>query len=55
MFLQMPLPRDNKDLDYSRWQHNLIGIIQIEVAYDKQIPMGILIFFPFLMDVDKIN
>lgn len=29
---QMPLPRDGKILDYSRWQQNLIGILQTEIA-----------------------
>jgi hypothetical protein len=28
---QMPLPRDGKILDYSRWQQNLIGILQTVV------------------------
>ena len=30
---QMPLPRNSITLDYSRWQQNLIGILQFEVAY----------------------
>lgn len=30
---QMPLPRDNKVLDYSRWQQNLIGVLQVDIAY----------------------
>lgn len=31
---QMPLPRDGFDLDYSRWQQGLIGILQTDIAYD---------------------
>ncbi|XP_030372992.1 protein wntless [Scaptodrosophila lebanonensis] len=30
---QMPLPRDNRVLDYSRWQQNLIGVLQVDIAY----------------------
>ncbi|XP_034481683.1 protein wntless [Drosophila innubila] len=30
---QMPLPRDNRVLDYSRWQQNLIGVLQVNIAY----------------------
>lgn len=30
---QMPLPRDGKQLDYSRWQQNLIGVLQVDMAY----------------------
>lgn len=30
----MPLPRDGKVLDFSRWQQNLIGILQVDVAYN---------------------
>ena len=36
----MPLPRDNMELDYSRWQHSLIGILQIDTSYDEQIVMA---------------
>lgn len=34
---QMPLPRDGKVLDYSRWQQNLIGILQADIAYDQKV------------------
>lgn len=34
---QMPLPREGRDLDYSRWQQNLIGILQTDIAYDPKI------------------
>lgn len=30
---QMPVPRDSRVLDYSRWQQNLIGVLQIDVGY----------------------
>lgn len=29
----MPLPREGRVLDYSRWQQNLIGILQPGIAY----------------------
>ncbi|XP_070141150.1 protein wntless isoform X1 [Drosophila kikkawai] len=32
---QMPLPREQRDLDYSRWQQNLIGVLQVEFGYDS--------------------
>lgn len=31
---QTPLPRDGMNLDFSRWQQNLIGVLQTEIAYD---------------------
>lgn len=31
----MPLPREGKVLDYSRWQQTLIGILQTEIYNDK--------------------
>ncbi|XP_020707803.2 protein wntless isoform X1 [Athalia rosae] len=33
---QMPIPRSNKQLDYSRWQQNLIGVLQVDVTYHSQ-------------------
>ncbi|XP_013191696.1 protein wntless [Amyelois transitella] len=33
---QMPIPRESKILDYSRWQQNLIGVLQIDIAHDSQ-------------------
>jgi hypothetical protein len=34
---QMPLPREGRVLDYSRWQQNLIGILQTDIAYDPKV------------------
>ena len=36
----MPLPRNSIQLDYSRWQHSLIGVLQIDVAYHSKIKIG---------------
>lgn len=36
---QMPLPRDGKWLDYSRWQQNLIGVLQVDLAYGADVPL----------------
>lgn len=33
----MPLPREGKILDYSRWQQNLIGIMQTGIAYHSNL------------------
>lgn len=35
--LQMPLPREGKVLDYSRWQQNLIGILQTDIAHQQEV------------------
>lgn len=40
-FFQMPVPRNSMQLDYSRWQQNLIGVLQVDIAYHKQIEIGI--------------
>ncbi|KAH0540596.1 protein wntless [Cotesia glomerata] len=37
---QMPLPRDDIAFDYSRWQQNLIGVLQIEVVYHSQLQLA---------------
>ncbi|GBP20872.1 Protein wntless [Eumeta japonica] len=33
---QMPVPRENMTLDYSRWQQNLIGVLQADIQYHSQ-------------------
>lgn len=33
----MPLPREGKILDYSRWQQNLIGILQTDIAFHENV------------------
>lgn len=33
----MPLPREGKVLDYSRWQQNLIGILQTDIAHHREV------------------
>lgn len=38
---QIPLPRDNVILDYSRWQQNLIGVVQLDVAYYSDAEMAL--------------
>lgn len=34
---QMPIPRESRVLDYSRWQQNLIGVLQVDVGYHSQL------------------
>jgi hypothetical protein len=36
-FLQMPLPREGMVLDYSRWQQNLMGILQTDIAHQQKV------------------
>ncbi|CAG9131634.1 unnamed protein product [Plutella xylostella] len=33
---QMPVPRESMTLDYSRWQQNLIGVLQVDIRYHSQ-------------------
>ncbi|XP_061724332.1 protein wntless [Cydia pomonella] len=33
---QMPIPRENRILDFSRWQQNLIGVLQVDIRYHSQ-------------------
>ncbi|XP_068624941.1 protein wntless [Battus philenor] len=33
---QMPVPRDSRILDFSRWQQNLIGVLQVDLKYHSQ-------------------
>lgn len=35
---QMPLLRKGRILDYSRWQQNLIGILQPDIAHQEYEP-----------------
>ncbi|XP_058806011.1 protein wntless isoform X2 [Phymastichus coffea] len=37
---QMPRPYDNKILDYSRWQHSLIGVLQVDIMYHNHIAVS---------------
>ncbi|XP_011498233.1 PREDICTED: protein wntless [Ceratosolen solmsi marchali] len=34
---QMPTPRNKQILDYSRWQHSLIGVLQVDIMYHSHI------------------
>ncbi|XP_022649960.1 protein wntless-like isoform X2 [Varroa jacobsoni] len=36
---QLPLPKENKDLDYSRWQQNLIGVLHMDILHDPNNPL----------------
>lgn len=33
---QMPVPRDSRTLDFSRWQQNLIGVLLVDLKYHSQ-------------------
>ena len=35
-FFQFPLPRDNKQLDMSRWHQNLIAVVTPTIEYLKE-------------------
>ncbi|KAG7206268.1 hypothetical protein KM043_003652 [Ampulex compressa] len=37
---QMPVPRNKRPLDYSRWQQNLIGVLQVDIVYHSQIQIA---------------
>lgn len=34
---QIPLPRESSELDFSRWQQNLIGVLQPEIQYNEMV------------------
>jgi len=34
--VQLPLPRFGKQLDYSRWQQNLIGVLTMDIEYQEE-------------------
>ena len=29
--------RDGRELDYSRWQQSLIGVLMIDIEYDEEV------------------
>ncbi|XP_042890063.1 protein wntless-like [Penaeus japonicus] len=33
---QIPIPKDGFDLDYSRWQQNLIAMLHLDILYDDE-------------------
>jgi len=37
---QIPFVKENIVLDFSRWQQNLIGILQLEIHYTELSPVG---------------
>ncbi|KAF4524011.1 hypothetical protein B566_EDAN006305 [Ephemera danica] len=37
---QIPLPKNSIILDYSRWQQNLIGVLQFDILYDPDAEMS---------------
>lgn len=37
---QLPIPRGGLILDYSRWQQNLIGIMMIDIVYQREAEMN---------------
>lgn len=50
----MPVPRNSMQLDYSRWQQNLIGVLQVDIVYNSQIEIGnMLAVIKILIDFDK--
>ena len=36
----LPHPRDNQQLDFSRWQQTLMGVLILEVGYDPKFELG---------------
>lgn len=36
----MPLPREGKVLDFSRWQQSLIGVLQPDISYNEDVMMN---------------
>ena len=36
----LPHPRDFQQLDFSQWQQNLLGVLLLEIKYDKDVELG---------------
>ena len=36
-FLTLVRVRDGRELDYSRWQQSLIGVLMIDIEYDEEV------------------
>ena len=36
----LPHPRDFQQLDFSRWQQSLLGILLLHIQYDEKIELG---------------
>ncbi len=36
---KLPHRKNNMTLDFSRWQQNLIGVLQVDIAYDTMNPI----------------
>ena len=34
---QMPLPKKGMHLEFSRWQQNLIGVLSLDIEYEKEV------------------
>lgn len=53
---QMPLPKKGMHLEFSRWQQNLIGVLSLDIEYEKEVienqrKNGILFSPSFLLDL----
>jgi hypothetical protein len=36
----MPHVREGKQLDFSRWQQTMIGVLQLDIIYDEKVEVG---------------
>ena len=34
---QMPLPKNNMHLTFSRWQQSLIGVLSLDIEYEEEV------------------
>ncbi|XP_040576781.1 protein wntless [Lepeophtheirus salmonis] len=46
---QLPLPKENSSLDFSRWQQTLIGILSADIVYEDEVERESRV--PLMMDV----
>ena len=37
---QMPLPKNNMHLTFSRWQQSLIGVLSLDIEYEEEVKIA---------------
>ena len=40
---QMPLPKNNMHLTFSRWQQSLIGVLSLDIEYEEEVDIHFLL------------
>ena len=51
---QMPLPKKGMHLEFSRWQQNLIGVLSLDIEYEKEVIENTKIVYHFYLESVRI-